>query len=93
MVGQHPKPSYRDIMRELEIEIISPICHSNLINSKKNADNHKNKGFKIKHLKGLRFRENDCLFLSYKDNEFTIAIFSQKREKEGFSKEINFTTK
>ena len=84
MVEQPLSPSYRDIMRELDIEIISPICHSNSMNLQKNADNHKNKGIRIKNLNGLRFQENKGLFLRFQDNEFSIAVFSQKREKGGF---------
>ena len=88
MVEQHPKPSYADILRELDIPLISPnnnhLCHSKLVNAQKNADIHKNKGFKIKHLNGLRFRENECIFLSFQDNEFRVVIISQNREKGGF---------
>ena len=84
MVEQPHKPSYEQIMRELDIEIISPICHSNSMNHQKNADISKTKGIKLKHLNGLRFRENQGIFLSFQDNEFKVVVFSQNREKGGF---------
>ena len=71
-------------MKELGIEIISPICHYNSMNPQKNADIHKNKGIRIKNLNGLRFQENRGLFLRFQDNEFIIVVFSLKREKGGF---------
>ena len=88
MVEQHPKPSYSEIMRELGIEIISPnnslICPFNSMNPQKNAEISKIQKFKIKSLKTLRFQENRCIFLSFQDNEFKIAIISLNRQKGGF---------
>ena len=84
MVEQHPKPSYSEIMRELDIEVISPnnrpICHSNLGNLQKT-------GIKLKNLKGLEFRDNYIILLRYCDNHFYISIISQKREKGVFQRD------
>lgn len=90
------KPSYSEMMRELGIEIISPektpICNSNSVNFQKDKKTGKVNRFKIKNLRGLRFRENEGIFLSFQDSEFMIAFFKQTQKRGCFTKETGVTT-
>lgn len=85
MVEQSPNPSYSSIMKELDIEILSPICHSNPINTQKPLKIWKNEGFRIAHLTNLRFQDNQGILLRYDNNEFSVFIFLQKQGKEEFT--------
>ena len=78
MVIPQPKPSYREILKELDIEIINPICHSNSMN----AQIWKEKGIKIQKLRGLKFIKSCACFLRYQDDFFYVSF---QRKKGGYS--------
>ena len=76
---QNNKPSYSDVMKELDIEIISPICNSNLVNFQKSGKT----GLKIQKLTGLEFNKNWLYFLRYREGYWYIKILpiiSQNKE-------------
>ena len=71
----HSNPSFEGILRELNIPIINPLCHSNPMKQEK-------RGIKLKNLKGLKLR-SDCLCtMRYQDNKFHISL-SHKNKKMG----------
>lgn len=83
---EHKQPSYSDVMRELDIEIINPnnpyICNSDLVNFQKSGKT----GLKIQNLRGLRFDKSCAYFLRYRDKFFYLKIIplnSTKTEKGG----------
>ena len=71
---QDNKPSYQEIMKELNIEIISPICHSNLVNTENN-------GLKLKNLKGLSFNSHYLTILTFRDDLFHIRFLPKTHYK------------
>lgn len=77
------QPSYSDVMRELDIEIINPnnhpICNSNLVNFQKSEKT----GLKIQKLIGLKFNKNWLYFLRYQEGYWNLRILpiiSQNQE-------------
>jgi len=76
MVEQHLKPSYNEIMRELDIDIINPhnphICNSILVNLQKEGKI----SIKTQKIKGLGFKRGCAYFLNFQDGFFNIKIYS-----------------
>ncbi len=78
---EHSNPSYSEIMRELDIPIItgekSHICNSNLVNLQKS----RKISIKSKNLSKLKFKKMSLYFLRYRKPFFYIQLFSQKSRK------------